>query len=262
MILRPAFLQRKIRCALAAVLVVSSAWAQAVPASDGPGWAELTTSQRATLTPLEKDWAQLPASTRRKWVEVANRLPSMPAAQQQRVNERMQEWAKLSPAQRGEARFNFQLTQQLPGAEKQARWEAYQALTPEQRAALAAKAAPASAPASANVAGLHKAPLSAQAPKSNVVRPPEQAAPPAPKPVAPTLVQAGPGATTRLVTAARPAPPAHQQAGMPKIVASPGMVDRATLLPKRGPQAAAALPASGAPMAVTMPGLPASSPAH
>jgi hypothetical protein len=37
-----------------------------------------------------------------------------------------------------------------------------------------------------------------------------------------------------------PTPPRHQQAGMPKIAATPGFVNDATLLPQRGPQGAAA----------------------
>ena len=60
----------------------------------------------------------------------------------------------------------------------------------------------------------------------------------APKPVAPTVVQAQPGATTTLISK-RPAPPAHQQTGLPKIAATPGFVDKSTLLPQRGPQGAA-----------------------
>ena len=66
-----------------------------------------------------------------------------------------------------------------------------------------------------------------------------------PKAVAPTVVQASPGATTRLIT--RPAtPPEHQQSGMPKIAGTPEFVNRSTLLPKRGPQAAAVAPVSSA----------------
>jgi hypothetical protein len=61
------------------------------------------------------------------------------------------------------------------------------------------------------------------------------------KPVAPTIVQAQPGATTTLMT--KPAlPPAHQHPGQPKIAAKPGQVDRSTLLPQSGPQAAASAP--------------------
>ena len=60
--------------------------------------------------------------------------------------------------------------------------------------------------------------------------------------VAPTVVQAKPGATTTTMST-RAAPPPHHQAGLPKIAATPGFVDPATLLPQRGPQGAAVRPA-------------------
>jgi hypothetical protein len=72
--------------------------------------------------------------------------------------------------------------------------------------------------------------------KRNIVPNPSLSGGPT-RPVAPTVVQASPGATTTLVTR-QPTPPAHQQAGMPKIAATPGFVDSNTLLPKRGPQGA------------------------
>jgi hypothetical protein len=56
--------------------------------------------------------------------------------------------------------------------------------------------------------------------------------------VAATVIQARPGATTTLVSKP-PTPPVHQQIGLPKITASPSFVDKATLLPIRGPQGAA-----------------------
>ena len=58
------------------------------------------------------------------------------------------------------------------------------------------------------------------------------------KPVAPTLVQAKPGATTSLISA-KPAQTLHQQPGLPKIAATAGFVNPNTLLPRRGPQGAA-----------------------
>jgi len=57
--------------------------------------------------------------------------------------------------------------------------------------------------------------------------------------VAPTIVQAKPGATTTLMTR-RAEPPAHQKPGQPKIAAKPDQVNSQTLLPQRGPQATAA----------------------
>ena len=72
--------------------------------------------------------------------------------------------------------------------------------------------------------------------KTNIVPNPAYAAPP--MPVNSMALQAQPGATTTSI-AKRPTPPAHQQTGLPKIAASPGFVDKSTLLPKRGPQGAA-----------------------
>jgi hypothetical protein len=57
------------------------------------------------------------------------------------------------------------------------------------------------------------------------------------KVVAPTVMQAKPGATTTLISRS-PSPPPHQQPGLPKVTATPGFVDRTTLLPQRGAQAA------------------------
>src|SRR5205807_1358099 len=79
--------------------------------------------------------------------------------------------------------------------------------------------------------------------KSNIVPNPTFAAPP--RQVAPTVVQAAPGATTTLITR-RPAPPPHQQTGVPKVAATPEFVNRTTLLPKRGPQGAAIRPVAPA----------------
>ena len=80
--------------------------------------------------------------------------------------------------------------------------------------------------------------------KSNVV--PNAADAGKPRAIAPTVVQAKPGATTTLISR-QPSPPPHQSSGLPKIAATPDFVDRTTLLPKKGPQAAshAAVAASG-----------------
>jgi hypothetical protein len=64
--------------------------------------------------------------------------------------------------------------------------------------------------------------------------------------VAPTVVQARPGASTNLVSK-QPTPPLQLQTGLPKITATPGFVDSQTLLPRRGPQGAAAVAVGGSP---------------
>ena len=210
-------------------------------AESGPRWQDLSMPQRAALKPLERDWSTIDEPHKQKWLEIAARYPTLPPAEQQRVSARMAEWVKLSPAQRGQARLNFQEVRQLTKEERQARWQAYQALTPEQRSKLAARAAPVPAAngARSNEAARKVAPASrdtVQA-KSNLVPNTSYAAPP--RAVGPTVVQAQPGATTSLISK-RPAPPSHQQPGLPKIAASPGFVDKSTLLPQRGAQGAAA----------------------
>ncbi len=197
----------------------------------GAAWSELTPAQRQALSPLERDWNSIPADRKTKWLDIASRFPKMPRDEQMRLQGRMTEWARLSPAERGRARLSFQEAKQLTPQQRQARWEAYQALPDTERKALAARAASrASAPSAAASAGLALSAKPVTGPSPKPTRPLVQS-------VAPTLVQAKPGATTTLIGKGA-TPPAHQKAGQPKIAAKPGQVDRATLLPK----AAAAAP--------------------
>jgi hypothetical protein len=144
----------------------------------------------------------------------------------------MAEWARLTPAERGRARLQFQETRQISAEDRQASWQAYRALPDDERRELALRAKKpqpkAAAPAEARASGA--------APKRNVVNATARQA--TVRTVAPTLVQAKPGATTSLLTA-KNAPPTYQQSGLPKIAATSDFVDPNTLLPQRGPQGAA-----------------------
>lgn len=203
----------------------------------GPAWSDLSAQQRGVLSPLERDWAAIDAPRKAKWLEVAVKFPSMPAAERERVQARMAEWARMTPAERGRARLNFQEAKQLSPAERQQRWEAYQALPDDRRRALAERGKPPADAARKPVATAP--PLDATVPKRTPDAPRAAASGPLVKPVAPTIVQAKPGATTTLMTRP-PSPPAHQHPGQPKIAAKPDQVNRSTLLPQRGPQATAA----------------------
>jgi hypothetical protein len=203
----------------------------------GPAWSSLTAVQQQALAPLKPTWDSIDSPRRKKWVEVADRLPRMPADERQRVQERMAAWAAMTPTERASARVQFQETRRIGADERQARWQAYQALPEEERkrlarAAASKQAAPGAA-ASAAQGGSVKS--DASGPKRNVVA----AAPtPAPRAVTPTVLQAKPGASTTTVTT-QAKPPLHHQPGLPKIVSTPTFVDPTTLLPRRGPQAAA-----------------------
>lgn len=207
-------------------LLAQAAFAQA---PGGPTWNELSPSEQHALEPLRGQWSTIDPARKAKWREVAGRYPSLSADEQQRLRGRMVDWDGMSAAQRSEARNRFRESNQLPASERQAQWEAYQSLRPEQREALAARAA-------------NRPGAQAQAtPQSETRRRPEAVNRPADaaRPVAPGLMQARPGASTRPLLQA-PVPPRHQQPGLPKIAATPGFVDSKTLLPQRGPQGAAA----------------------
>jgi hypothetical protein len=213
----------------------------------GPAWSTLTPAQQSALAPLKRDWQGIDALRKQKWLEIAARFPSMPADERQRVQDRMTEWARMTPEERGRARLQFQEVRQISPQDRQARWDAYLALPVEERRALA-KSASTVPPARAGKAGSptaigQAATTTAPTQKSNVVDAPAKQA--APKSVAPTMVQARPGATTTLITKTA-TPPEHAKVGEPKIAASQDVVNRSTLLPQAGPQRAANPPAVAA----------------
>jgi hypothetical protein len=235
----PAGLIGTLALCAAALLLVAAPLGRAAPAArvavaeEGPTWAELSPAQRTALAPLQRDWSTIDADRKQKWLQIAKRMPSMPPAERERVQTRMTEWTRLSPQERGQARMGYEQARQVGPKDRKAEWEAYQALSPEQKRQLQARAVPpvngASRPAGAQRHDASQA-------KSNIVPNPSYSAPP--KPIGPTVVQGQPGATTSLISK-RPTPPMHQQPGLPKIAATPEFVDKRTLLPRRGPQAAA-----------------------
>ena len=191
-------------------------------------WVELTPVQRTLLAPLANDWASISVSQRSKWLSSTPMLATLPAAELARLHERMRDWARLTPAERLNARIGFQVAKQVDADQRQAKWEAYQSLPPEKRQALNDKAV-ARRHALASAPGLSPKPLLATGPKSNIVPAPPKLV--SPTPVTGSLVQAKPGATTVLITRGTVLP-SHHAAGETKVVADPALVDPKTLLPR------------------------------
>jgi hypothetical protein len=205
-----------------------------VQMAEGPAWSALSPAQQSALAPLKRDWPGLDAARKQKWLEIAARFPSMPADERQRVQERMTEWSRMTPEERGRARLQFQEARQISPEQRQSRWDAYLALPEAERRALAKSAGTVPKAAAPTLAPALKP--GQPAPNALVARP--GAALPELKPVAPTLVQAKPGASTKLITETAKPPP-HVAAGAPKIATDPGLVNRSTLLPQSGPQSQA-----------------------
>jgi len=218
-------------CALigAAATAQTSAEPRPRPAPTATGalaWSALTPAQARVLAPLAGVWATISPSQQRKWIELVALYPRMPAADQQRLRERMNEWATMNSAERRRARLEFQRAGAASPEQRLAQWDAYWALPPQERERLTAQAQ--------RAATAERPRRPAAGAKPNVV----QARPVVvERAVTQATVQAAPGASTRpLVSAA--GPPRHQQAGLPKIIATPEFVDPDTLLPRRGAQAA------------------------
>lgn len=129
----------------AATVVAAPAVARPVmPASGaaaaGPQWKELSPAQQQILQPLATSWNSLGVIQKGKWIAITKNYPSMAPAEQEKLNGRMAEWAALKPRDRERARLNFAETKKIPPAERVANWEAYQALSPEEKQKLAARA--------------------------------------------------------------------------------------------------------------------------
>lgn len=118
----------------------------APPATSKPAWADLTAPQQQALKPLTATWNSISEPQKRKWLEVSKNYPALAPADQVTMHSRMNEWVNMSPQDRAAARLNFaktkELSKQLTPDEKKAKWETYQALSPEEKARLAAKASP------------------------------------------------------------------------------------------------------------------------
>lgn len=101
----------------------------------------LTPAHQLALQPLAKSWASLSNGQKRKWLEISLNYPSLSADDKAKMHSRMSEWAALSPRARAEARLNFastqELSKQLSTQEKQAKWQAYQSLSSEEKRKLA-----------------------------------------------------------------------------------------------------------------------------
>lgn len=150
---------------LAVALISFSAWSQSGPvaassASVAPNapkpvlaasanngstaieWATLSSAQQFALRPLQGNWTTLSDQQKRKWLSLSANFPRLNADEQAKLHSRMAQWAALSPRQREQARLNYAEVQKISPIQKSEKWEAYQALDPNDKKKLAATAQP------------------------------------------------------------------------------------------------------------------------
>ncbi len=166
----------------------------------GLDWNALTPAQQLALRPLAGKWNDLNDQQKRKWISLSTNFTLMTPSDQARLHTRMAQWAALSPKQREQARLNFAEVQKIAPEQKTEKWQAYQALPPEEKQKLAtvprpkapstALAAKPTAPGKLNPMPLQPATgggaisTSAQPVPGNIALPASQARASAPQPTA------------------------------------------------------------------------------
>ncbi len=132
-----AMLAGNLVCAQTTASTVAAKTAPSLPGR--PLWMDLTESQQQALSPLAQLWPTMTEPHKRKWLAISQNFGQLSAEEQTTVQGRMREWAALSPQQRSAARLNYADAKQLLQEDKKAKWEAYQALSPEAKQKLAAQ---------------------------------------------------------------------------------------------------------------------------
>jgi hypothetical protein len=110
-----------------------------------PKWTELTAEKQQILSPLSAEWDRLEATRKKKWLEIANRYPTMGQEEQARVQRRMKAWVKMTPEERKVAREKYQQqVKQASPEQREAlkqRWSEYESLPDDQKQRLKESAA-------------------------------------------------------------------------------------------------------------------------
>ncbi len=110
------------------------------PVHSKPAWKDLTPAQQQALQPLAQHWSWLSEERKLKWLAISRNFQSLSPEEQAKVHRRMSKWVTLTQQQRAQARQNFKEIKNLTAEQKASQWEAYQALTAEEKRKLASQA--------------------------------------------------------------------------------------------------------------------------
>jgi Protein of unknown function (DUF3106) len=110
----------------------------AASANTADNWHTLTPAQKEALSPLRDVWVRITPVKKQKWLDISTGYHLLSPDGQATLHFRMKEWASLTSKEREQARLNFAQTKKLSSDDKQSKWEAYKALSPEEKQKLAA----------------------------------------------------------------------------------------------------------------------------
>lgn len=102
----------------------------------GSAWEGLSPRERQILAPLAQQWGAMDDERRRRWLRVADTYDGLTPAEQDRIRQRMTDWAALSAQDREQARARYRSLRAIPAERRETlrdKWDEYQSLTPEER---------------------------------------------------------------------------------------------------------------------------------
>lgn len=183
---------------------------------EGLPWYQLTQQQRTDLAPLKPQWKEMSHLSKEKWLALSKRMINMRPGDRERIQSRMSQWASLSPLERGQARLQFDQARQIAPDARIERWKVYNQLSDEDRKQLAARAIPIESTKPVNSINSRKTFIGDHLQLSGKINITPSGPAMSPQRVSASVIQAQPGASTRLIRL-RPSPPPHQPAGQLKI---------------------------------------------
>lgn len=136
-----------------ALLVTFSASA-ATPGPKQPDWKDLPAEHQKLLGPLAERWDGFNNPRKKMWLDIAAKYPTLPEAEQAKVQRRLQRWVKLTQDERRTVRDNYKTLQKLPPDKKQVlrqEWDAYNKLPDDQKQKLQDSAKASKNPPKSNV---------------------------------------------------------------------------------------------------------------
>lgn len=83
-----------------------------------PSWVAMSQAHRQVLRPLKTIWQTMSPAQHQRWQLIADRISDKTPEAKQRLHDRMVAWARLTPAERAQARLNYLQAKNHPGRAK------------------------------------------------------------------------------------------------------------------------------------------------